>query len=67
VPVTPRAKRALELASTAAVHLGRDSVYPEHILLGLLFDRNDVAARILIDCDADLDQIRSESLSVNRI
>jgi len=60
VPFTPRAKKVLELALREARSLGRDDIGTEHILLGLIDEGEGVAARILLDFDADLEKIRSE-------
>ncbi|NUN51561.1 MAG: hypothetical protein HUU06_02075 [Planctomycetaceae bacterium] len=47
LPFTPRAKRVLELALEAARALGADSGGPEHILLGLIAEKDGPAAHVL--------------------
>ena len=42
-PFTPRAKRLLELALREALQLGHDYIATEHLLLGLLREREGVA------------------------
>ena len=60
VPFTPRTKKVLELALREALGLGQMSVGSEHILLGLVREGEGVAARILVDFDADPERIRNE-------
>jgi ATP-dependent Clp protease ATP-binding subunit ClpC len=60
IPFTPRAKKVLELALREALSLGHNYIGTEHILLGLVRENEGVAARILLDLDADDDRIRSE-------
>ncbi len=47
IVLTPRAKRALELAYQTASQLGYQYVGPEHILLGLLRENEGIASQIL--------------------
>src|SRR5213075_1722632 len=58
IPFTPRAKKVLELALREALSLGHNYIGTEHILLGLVRENEGVAARILLDADAD--KIRNE-------
>src|SRR3954465_11670109 len=60
IPFTPRAKKVLELALRAALSLGHNYIGTEHILLGLVRENEGVAARILLDFDADSEKIRNE-------
>jgi len=60
IPFTPRAKKVLELALREALSLGHNYIGTEHILLGLIRENEGVAARILLDFDADADKIRNE-------
>src|SRR5665648_304516 len=60
IPFTPRAKKVLELALREALSLGHNYIGTEHILLGLIKENEGVAARILLDFDADSDKIRNE-------
>jgi hypothetical protein len=60
IPFTPRAKRVLEVALREALSLGHNYIGTEHILLGLARENEGVAARILLDFDADSEKIRSE-------
>src|SRR5919201_678145 len=58
IPFTPRAKKELELRE--ALSLGHNYIGTEHILLGLVRENEGVAARILLDFDADAEKIRNE-------
>ena len=64
IPFTPRAKKVLELALREALSLGHNYIGTEHILLGLVRENEGVAARILLDFDADDETIRNEILSM---
>ena len=56
---TPRAKKVLDLALREALALKHDSIGTEHILLGLVREQEGVAARILLDFDADPRTVRA--------
>ncbi len=62
IPFTPRAKKVLELSLSEALSLGHNYIGTEHILLGLVRVNEGVAARILLDFDADAEKIRNEML-----
>jgi ATP-dependent Clp protease ATP-binding subunit ClpC len=64
IPFTPRAKKVLELALREALSLGDNFIGTEHILLGLVRENEGVAARILLDFDADAEKVRNELLRV---
>jgi ATP-dependent Clp protease ATP-binding subunit ClpA len=60
IPFTPRAKKVLELALREGLSLGQTYIGTEHILLGLVRENEGVAARILLNFDADAETIRNE-------
>ena len=60
IPFTPRAKKVLELALKEALSLSHKYIGTEHVLLGLVRENEGVAARILLDFDADAEKIRGE-------
>jgi ATP-dependent Clp protease ATP-binding subunit ClpA len=66
IPFTPRAKKVLELALREALLLGHQDIGTEHILLGLVRENEGVAARILLDFDADAETVRNEVVAVLR-
>ena len=59
IPFTPRAKKVLEQSLRESQMLGHDQIGTEHILLSLIREEG-VAARILLDFDADPDTVRQE-------
>jgi ATP-dependent Clp protease ATP-binding subunit ClpC len=60
IPFTPRANKVLELSLREALLLDHNYVGTEHVLLGLVRENEGVAARILLDFDADAEKIRNE-------
>jgi ATP-dependent Clp protease ATP-binding subunit ClpA len=62
IPITPRVKKVLALAQKEARNLNHTYVGTEHLLLGLLREGEGVAARILKDHGADIEQMRLEVL-----
>ena len=61
---TPRANRVYELAYEEAQRLKHNYVGTEHILLGLLLEKDGVAAKVLRNLDVDLDHTRQEVLTI---
>ena len=61
MPLTPRAKKVLELALREALSLGHNYIGTEHILLGLVRESEGVAARILRGLGADEQTVRNET------
>jgi ATP-dependent Clp protease ATP-binding subunit ClpA len=62
LPLGPEAKKALDLALREALQLGRPVVATEHILLGLIRNGEGVAAQVLLELGANLDEIRRQAL-----
>ena len=60
---TERARKVLQLAQEEAQRFNHNYIGTEHILLGLVRESEGVAARILLDFDADAEKIRSELYS----
>jgi ATP-dependent Clp protease ATP-binding subunit ClpC len=60
IPFTPRTKKVLELSLREALSLGHNYIGTEHILLGIVRENEGVAARILLDFDADAEKVRNE-------
>ena len=60
VPFTPSATAALDRAWNEALALGHACVDTHHVLLGLVRVKEGVAARVLLDFDADPDRLRDE-------
>lgn len=57
-PLTPRARKVLELARHEAARLGDRAVGTEHVLLGLIAEGEGVAAQVLVRLGADLRRAR---------
>ena len=62
IPYTPRVKKVLALASREARALNHTYVGTEHILLGLLGEGDNVAARVLQNLDVEIEVTRKEIL-----
>ena len=60
IPFTPRAKKVFEMSLREALSLGHNWIGTEHVLLGLIREKEGVAARILFDLDLDAERIRNE-------
>jgi ATP-dependent Clp protease ATP-binding subunit ClpC len=60
IPFTPQAKNVLQLAQQESRGLGHDYIGTEHILLGLIREREGVAAQVLSELGADLDRAREQ-------
>jgi len=64
IPYTPRAKKVLELALREAKQLHHNYIGTEHILLGLLRERDGVAAQTLTALGADLNSVRQQVIQL---
>jgi ATP-dependent Clp protease ATP-binding subunit ClpA len=60
VDVTRPAGHASGLAQMEARRLGHDYLGPEHLLLGLLLEGDNLAARVLVAHGLDLETVRAE-------
>jgi len=60
IPLTPRAKRALEQASKEARALNSKYVGTEHLLLALLADEKGIAAQVLNAFEVSYDDVKEE-------
>ena len=58
IPFTPRAKKVLELALREALALQHKRIGTEHILLGLIRERDGLAAELLAQRDVSADRVR---------
>jgi hypothetical protein len=64
IPLTPRAKKVLELARREAFQLGHHYIGTEHILLGLIREGDGVAAHVLAGLGPDLNRVRQQVLQL---
>jgi ATP-dependent Clp protease ATP-binding subunit ClpC len=61
---SPRAEKAYESSWEEAQRLNHNYVGTEHILLGLLKQKDGIAAKVLENLDVDLDKARKEVLEI---
>ena len=66
IPLTPRAKKALELSLREALQLGHNYIGTEHLLLGLIREEEGVASQVLGELGADLGAVRQGVIEVLR-
>ncbi|RMF23684.1 MAG: ATP-dependent Clp protease ATP-binding subunit [Cyanobacteria bacterium J083] len=60
IPFTPKVKNLLELAQKEALRSASKYIAPEHILLALTKSEETVAAKVLLQQNIDLNQLRTE-------
>ena len=60
IPFTPRVKKIFDLAFEESRSLGVNYVAPEHLLLAITQEPETVAAKVLINQDVDLEDLRVE-------
>jgi ATP-dependent Clp protease ATP-binding subunit ClpA len=63
-PQTPRAKKVIEYSIEEARNLNHNYVGTEHLLLGLLREREGVAAQVLMNLGLKLEDVREEVLNL---
>lgn len=63
LPLSPRAKRVLDLAMREARNMGVNYVGTEHILLGLVAESEGVAGQVMAAMGLELAKVRSEVFS----
>jgi len=64
IGLTSRAKKVIELAIDEARHLGHNYIGTEHLLLGLLREKEGVATEVLDSFGITLDRVRTEVVQV---
>ena len=64
IPFTPGAKRALELSLEQARELGHDYIGTEHLLLGLVQEKEDVGAKVLENLGVDLSVVKPQVIKM---
>src|SRR5437773_7088653 len=62
--LTPRAKRAIDLAYDEARQLNNNHIGTEHILLGLIREGEGLAGRVLAKLGVDLERTRREVMAL---
>ena len=61
---TPRTKRVIENAFIESRKLGYSYIGTEHLLIGILREADNIAARILLDLDANIPKLYNEIIKV---
>ena len=64
--LTPRAKRVIELAIDEARQLGHNYIGTEHLLLGIVREKDGLAAKILGSFGVKLQQTREQTINLLR-
>ena len=64
LPFTPRVKKVLEYAMEEAKSMGHNYIGTEHQLLGLLREREGVAAQVLLNLGIKLEGVREEVIEL---
>jgi ATP-dependent Clp protease ATP-binding subunit ClpA len=64
LPKTPRARKVIEYAIEESRNLGHNYVGTEHLLLGLLREREGVASQVLANFGLELQRVRGEALTL---
>jgi ATP-dependent Clp protease ATP-binding subunit ClpA len=62
IPFTPRAKKVLELSLREALQLGHNYIGTEHILLGVVREKDGGTASVLREAGLDAETVRSALL-----
>jgi ATP-dependent Clp protease ATP-binding subunit ClpC len=60
IPFAPEAKEVLTLAQREVAELGHDHIGTGHLLLGLVRERDGIAAQVLVQFGADTDRVRQQ-------
>jgi len=64
IGLTPRAKKVIELAVDEARRLNHHYIGTEHLLLGLIREREGIAAGVLQSLGVDLEKTRTQTIQV---
>ena len=64
LPLTPRTKRVIELATEEALCLSASQITPEHLLIGLAREMSGVAGQVIKNLGLSLERVRAEALKI---
>lgn len=64
IPFVERAKKVLELSLRESLLLGHTHIGSEHLLLGLIREEESIAAQVLTDHGAEIDQVRNKVIEL---
>jgi ATP-dependent Clp protease ATP-binding subunit ClpA len=63
-PFTPRSKKVLEMSLREALQLGHNYIGTEHLLLGLLREREGVGAQVLVGAGVRLEDVQAKVIEL---
>ncbi|MGH7650718.1 MAG: Clp protease N-terminal domain-containing protein [Gemmatimonadaceae bacterium] len=63
-PYTTRTKRVLELADAASESFGHEYIGTEHLLIGLLEEKDGIAAQMLNSFGVTTDKVKDLALEI---
>ena len=66
IPFTARAKKVLEYAVEEARSMGHSYIGTEHMLLGLIREKDGVAARVLMSMNLHYSEVREQTINLLR-
>ena len=66
IPFTARAKKVLEYAVEEARSMGHSYIGTEHMLLGLMREKDGVAARVLMSLNMHYSEVREQTINLLR-
>ena len=66
IPFTARAKKVLEYAVEEARSMGHSYIGTEHMLLGLMREKDGVAARVLMSMNMHYSEVREQTINLLR-
>ena len=56
---SPKVKKIISFSRNEALRLGHDYIGTEHLLLGMLFDNDNLAVRVLDAMDVDFTELKT--------
>ena len=66
---SPKVKKIISFSRNEALRLGHDYIGTEHLLLGMLFDNDNLAVRVLDAMDVDFTELKfkiEDTITENR-
>ncbi|HFB99227.1 MAG TPA: hypothetical protein ENJ53_00345, partial [Phaeodactylibacter sp.] len=55
---SPKVKKVISRSRDEAIRMGQDFIGTEHLLLGIMQERNGLALRVLDSLDVDIDELK---------
>ena len=66
---SPKVKKIIQLSREEAIRLGHDYIGTEHLLLGMIQDKDSLAIKVLESLDVDMEELKfkvEESASTSK-